>query len=178
MQFLMTDYKSRIVEAYPNAFAKVRTSKLGKDGRLLKITNVGITDSSSDNLVDMMSAELEEGETSDIDYNDGEGSGTNVSPMEGVQNLKESRSRFAFELDERRHDFLFNAFKSELCVVEIVADFSAELLHCIVILDVFARDERSTELQKRRDAFRSRCLVSRVERLGGDIEAKRSIRLH
>ena len=59
-------------------FAKVRTSKLGKDGRLLKITNVGITDSSSDNLVDMTSAELDEGETSDIDYNDGEGSRTNT----------------------------------------------------------------------------------------------------
>ncbi len=78
VQFLMTDYKSRIIEAYPNAFAKVRTSKLGKDGRLLKITNVGITDSSSDNLVDMTSAELDEGETSEIDYNDGEGSRTNT----------------------------------------------------------------------------------------------------
>jgi hypothetical protein len=43
---------------------------------------------------------------------------------------------------------------------------------------VFARDEPSTQLQKRRDALRSRCLISRVERLGGDIEAKRSIHLH
>ena len=62
VQFLMADYKSRIIEVYPNAFAKIRTTKLGKDGRLLKITNVGITDNSSDNLVDMTSAELDEGE--------------------------------------------------------------------------------------------------------------------
>ena len=78
VQFLMTDYKSRIIEVYPNAFPKLRTTKLGKDGRLLKITNVGITDGSSDNLVDMTSAELDEGDTSDIDYHDGEGSGTNT----------------------------------------------------------------------------------------------------
>jgi hypothetical protein len=78
VQFLMTDYKSRIIEVYPNAFPKLRATKLGKDGRLLKITNVGITDASSDNLVDMTSAELDEGDTSDIDYHDGEGSGTNT----------------------------------------------------------------------------------------------------
>jgi hypothetical protein len=78
VQFLMTDYKSRIVEAYPNAFAKLRTTKLGKDGRLLKITNVGITDGSSADMVDMTADELDEGEISDIDYNDGEGSGTNT----------------------------------------------------------------------------------------------------
>jgi hypothetical protein len=60
VQLLMTNYKSCIIEAYPNAFAKVRTPKLGKDGRPLKITNVGITDSSSDNLVDMTSADTED----------------------------------------------------------------------------------------------------------------------
>jgi hypothetical protein len=70
-----------------------------------------------------------------------------VAPMEGVQNLEEDQGRFAFELDECRHNFLFNAFKSELCVVEIVTDFSAELLYCIVILDVLARDERSTNFK-------------------------------
>jgi hypothetical protein len=74
----MADYKSRIIDAYPNAFARVRPPRLGKDGQPLKITNVGITDGSSDNLVDMTLAELNEGETSDIDYNDGEGSGTNT----------------------------------------------------------------------------------------------------
>jgi hypothetical protein len=37
VQFLMADYRSRIVEVYPNAFAKVRPPKLSKDGRPLKI---------------------------------------------------------------------------------------------------------------------------------------------
>ncbi len=78
VQFLMADYRSRIVEVYPNAFAKVRLPKLGKDGRPLKITNVGVTDSSSDNLVDMTSADIEEGTTSDIDRNDGEESEANT----------------------------------------------------------------------------------------------------
>jgi hypothetical protein len=72
VHFLMADYKSRIIEAYPNAFAKVCPPKLGKNGCPLKITNVGITDSSSDNLVDMTSADIEERTTSDIDHNDGE----------------------------------------------------------------------------------------------------------
>jgi hypothetical protein len=75
VQFLMGDYKSRTVDAYPNAFAKVRPPKLGKDGRILKITNVGVTDESSGNLVDMTAADHEEGETSD---NDGEGSEANT----------------------------------------------------------------------------------------------------
>ncbi len=78
VQFLAADYKSRIIEAYPRAFAKIRPPKLGKDGQPLKITNVGVTDGSSGDLVDMTAVELDEGETSDIDYNDGEGSGTNT----------------------------------------------------------------------------------------------------
>jgi len=78
VQFLMADYKSRIIDAYPYAFAKVRPPRLGKDGQPLKITDVGVTDGSSDNLVDMTAVDPEEGETSDIDYNDGEGSGTNT----------------------------------------------------------------------------------------------------
>ena len=78
VQFLAADYKSRIIEAYPHAFAKIRSPKLGKDGQPLKITNVGITDGSSGDLVDMTADELDEGEISDIDYNDGEGSGTNT----------------------------------------------------------------------------------------------------
>jgi len=78
VQFLAADYKSRIIEAYPHAFAKIRPPKLGKGGQPLKITNVGITDGSSGDLVDMTADELDEGETSDIDYNDGEGSGTNT----------------------------------------------------------------------------------------------------
>jgi hypothetical protein len=90
VQFLMADYKSRIIDAYPNAFAKIRTTKLGKDGRLLKITNVGITDNSSDDLVDMTTIEGEEGEISDIDYHDGEGSGTNTFASSTSQ--KELRS--------------------------------------------------------------------------------------
>ncbi len=98
--------------------------------------------------------------------------------MEGVQNLEEDRGRFAFTLDERRHNSLLNAFKNKLCVVEIVVDFIAELLYRLVILNVLARDERSTQLQKHRDAFWSRCLVSRVKRLSGDIEAKRPIGFH
>jgi hypothetical protein len=32
VQFLMADYKTRIIEAYPHAFAKVRPPRLGKDG--------------------------------------------------------------------------------------------------------------------------------------------------
>ncbi len=78
VQFLMADYKSRIIDAYPNAFARVRPPRLGKDGQPLKITNVGITDNSSDNLVDMTSAELDEGTTSEIDYNEGEESEANT----------------------------------------------------------------------------------------------------
>jgi hypothetical protein len=78
VQFLAADYKSRIIEAYPHAFAKTRTPKLGKDGQPLKIVNVGITDGSSADLVDMTADELVEGEISDIDYNDGEGSETNT----------------------------------------------------------------------------------------------------
>jgi hypothetical protein len=71
VQFLMADYKSRIIEEYPNAFARVRPPKLGKDGQPLKIANIGVTDSSSDNLVDMTGNDPEEGETSDIEHNDG-----------------------------------------------------------------------------------------------------------
>ncbi len=72
VQFLMADYKSRIVDAYPHAFARVRPPKLGKDGQPLKITNIGVTDRSSGDLVDMTTADADEGTTSEIDYNDGE----------------------------------------------------------------------------------------------------------
>jgi len=82
-----------------------------------------------------------------------------------------------FKLAERWHDFLFDALKDKLCVIEIVADFIAELIHRIGILNVLARDERSAQPQKRRDAFRSCGLVSRVDRLGGDVEVKRQLRL-
>ena len=78
VQFLAADYRSRIIEAYPHAFAKIRPPKLGKDGQPLKITNVGVTDGSSGYHVDMTTDEHDEGEISDIDYNDGEGSGTNT----------------------------------------------------------------------------------------------------
>ncbi len=50
--------------------------------------------------------------------------------------------------------------------------------HRLVILKVLARDERGTQLQKRGDVFWSRCLVRRVGRLSGDIEAERPIRFH
>ncbi len=90
----MADYKSRIIEAYPNAFAKVRTPKLGKDGRPLKIINVGITDSSSDNLVDMTSADTEEGTTSDIDHNDGEENEANTFvPSTSQKELRPPKKR-------------------------------------------------------------------------------------
>jgi hypothetical protein len=98
--------------------------------------------------------------------------------MEGVQNLEEDRGRFAFKLDERRNDSLLNAFKNKLCVVEIIVNFIAELLYGLIIFKVLARDERGTQLQKRRDAFWSCCLVSRVKCLGGNIEAKRPIGFH
>ena len=78
VQFLMTDYKSRIIDAYPNAFARVRSPRLGKDGQPLKITNIGVTDSSSGNLVDMTSTDADEGTTSEIDYNEGEESEANT----------------------------------------------------------------------------------------------------
>jgi hypothetical protein len=78
VQFLLADYKSRIIDAYPHAFARIRPPRLGKDGQPLKITNVGVTDGSSGNLVDMTETGADEGATSDIEYNDGEGSGTNT----------------------------------------------------------------------------------------------------
>ncbi len=74
VQFLMADYISRIIEAYPNAFARVRKPRLGKDGFPLRIRDVGSTVNSSDNTVDMSTVEDDDGTTSDIDFNDGPGS--------------------------------------------------------------------------------------------------------
>ncbi len=74
----MAGYKSRIIDAFPNAFARIRPPRLGKDGQPLKITNIGVTDSSSGNLVDMTSTGADEGTTSEIDYNDGEESEANT----------------------------------------------------------------------------------------------------
>jgi hypothetical protein len=64
----MADYKSCIIEAYPNAFAKVRPPRLGKDGLPRRIKDVGSNANSSDNTVDMSSVD---GTTSNIDLNDG-----------------------------------------------------------------------------------------------------------
>jgi len=69
-----------------------------------------------------------------------------MAPMKGVQHLEEDRSRFMFKLAKRWHDFLFDAFKNKLCVVEVIIDFSAELLYRIGIRDVLARDEGSAQL--------------------------------
>jgi hypothetical protein len=90
----MADYKSRIIEAYPYAFAKVRPPKLSKDGRPLKITNVGVTDNSPDNLVDMTAGDAEEGTTSDIDHNDGEESEANTfAPSTSQKELRPTKKR-------------------------------------------------------------------------------------
>ncbi len=74
VQFLMADYKSHIIEAYPNAFARVRPPRLGKDGLPLRVKDVGSTANSSDNTVDMSAVDDDDGTTSDIDLNDGAGS--------------------------------------------------------------------------------------------------------
>jgi hypothetical protein len=73
VQFLMADYKSRIIEAYPNAFAKIRPPRLGKAGLPLQIKDVGLNANSSDNTVDMSLVD-DDGTSSDIDPNDGAGS--------------------------------------------------------------------------------------------------------
>ncbi len=78
VQFLMADYKSRTIEAYPNAFARVRPPRLGKDGLPLKIKDVSSTVNSSDNTVDMSAVDDDDGTTSDIDLNDGSGSEANT----------------------------------------------------------------------------------------------------
>ncbi len=73
-QFLMADYKSRVIEAYPNAFAIVRPPRLGKYGLPLRIKDVGSTVNSSDNTVGMSAVDDDDGTTSDIDLNDDAGS--------------------------------------------------------------------------------------------------------
>jgi hypothetical protein len=77
VQFLMADYRSRIIEAYPNAFIKIRLPRLGKDGLPLQIRDVGLNTNSSDNTVDMSLVD-DDGMFSDIDTNDGAGSGANT----------------------------------------------------------------------------------------------------
>jgi hypothetical protein len=78
VQFLMVDYKSRVIEAYPNAFAKVRPPRLGKDGLPRRIKDVGSTANSSYNTVDMSTVDDDDGTTSDIDLDDGAGSEANT----------------------------------------------------------------------------------------------------
>jgi hypothetical protein len=78
VQFLMAEYKSRIIEAYPNAFARVRPPRLGKDGLPLKIKDVGSTANSSDNTVDMSTVDDDDSTTSDIDLNEGSRSEANT----------------------------------------------------------------------------------------------------
>jgi hypothetical protein len=77
VQFLMADYRSRIIEAYPNAFTKIRLPRLGKDGLPLQIRDVGLNTNSSDNTVDMSLVD-DDGTSSDIDTNDGSGSEANA----------------------------------------------------------------------------------------------------
>ncbi len=80
VQFLMADYKSRIIEAYPHIFAKVRKPRLGKDGLPLKIKDVNSAANPSDNTVDMSAVEDDHGTTSDIDPNDGQEVKLTLSP--------------------------------------------------------------------------------------------------
>jgi hypothetical protein len=61
VQFLMADYKAWIIDAYPNAFAKVRPPRLGKDGRPKGIQDVGSAAVSSDNTVDMLAVDDDDG---------------------------------------------------------------------------------------------------------------------
>jgi len=77
VQFLMADYRSRIIKAYPNAFTKIRPPRLGKDGLPLKIRDVGLNTNSSDNTVDMSLVD-NDGTSSDIDPNDGAGREANT----------------------------------------------------------------------------------------------------
>jgi hypothetical protein len=74
----MADYEARIIEAYPNVFAKVRPPRLGKDGLPKRIKDVDSTANSSDNTVDMSAVDDDDGTTSDIDPNDGAGSEANT----------------------------------------------------------------------------------------------------
>jgi hypothetical protein len=78
VRFLMADYKARILEAYPHAFAKTRPQRLGKDGLPLKVQDVDSTANSSDNTVDMPAVDDDDGTTSDTDPNDGAGSEANT----------------------------------------------------------------------------------------------------
>ncbi len=73
----MADYKSRIVEVYPNAFTKIRPPRLGKDWLPLRIRDVGLNTKSSDNTIDMSLVD-DDGTSSDLDHNDGAGSGANT----------------------------------------------------------------------------------------------------
>jgi hypothetical protein len=87
VQFLIKDYKSRITEAYPNAFAKIRPPRLGKDGLPLRIKDIGSTANSSNNTVDMSTVDDDDGTTSDIDLNDGSGSEANTFTSSNSQTV-------------------------------------------------------------------------------------------
>ncbi len=76
----MVGYKSRILEAYPHAFAKARPPRLGKDGLPKRITDVGsvVNTNVSNNTVDISEVDDDEGETSDIKPKKGAGSEANT----------------------------------------------------------------------------------------------------
>jgi hypothetical protein len=78
VQFLMADYRSLIIEAYPNAYAKVKLPRLGKDGLPREIQDVGSTANKSDNTVDMSASGDDDGTISGIDLVDGEGNEANA----------------------------------------------------------------------------------------------------
>ncbi len=90
MQFLMADYKSRIIEAYPNAFARVRPPRQGNDGLPRRIKDVGSTANSSENTVDMSAVDDDDGAISDIDLNDGAGSEANTFTPSTSQTVSRS----------------------------------------------------------------------------------------
>jgi hypothetical protein len=93
VQFLMVDYKSRIVEAYPNTYVQVLPPRLGKDRLPRKIEDIVATANSSDNTVDMSAVDDDDGTTSDIDLNDGSGSEGNTFTSSTSQTVSRPRRR-------------------------------------------------------------------------------------
>jgi hypothetical protein len=89
VQFLMMDYKGRIIEAYPNAHVKVRPLRLDKDGLPRPIQDFGSTADKSDNTIDLTADDVDDDTSSDINYSDGERNEANTSASSTSQ--KESQ---------------------------------------------------------------------------------------
>jgi hypothetical protein len=93
VQFLMVDYKVRIIEAYPHAFAKVRPPRLGKDWLPKRIKDVNAAANSSDSTVDISGVDDNEDTTSDIDPNDDAGSEANTFTSSISQKVSRSSQK-------------------------------------------------------------------------------------